>query len=120
MKQDNLSVSALEAVADCERELTARLAEAERQAEEIVKEAHMDATKAQREDEERLDVEAASLRREKEGLCEQELEAARGLSEEKLARLRSSAQEQSDAIVREVVALVLPGGGSMGDPKEAE
>jgi hypothetical protein len=119
MKQDNLSVSTLEAVADHERELANRLAEAERQAERLVAEARAAAANGQGENDKRVEEEVAALRREKEDVCERELKASQEASERRLAQLRSSAQERCETIVREVVALVLPDEKTPAGPKEA-
>jgi len=115
-KPDTKEVSALEAVARHERELKARLAEAEQQAQCILTTARAEAASRLEEDEQRLAEELARIRAEAEARCEAESRDVQQASDERLERLRASAFRYANDIISEVVGLVLP---SLSDAPQA-
>ncbi len=102
----------LSKVAQHERELLAKVREAELAAQRTIDSAKQEAARIAAEAEKTLNEEIDSMRRASEDKRGIERESIMNAAQQQVATGRSKAEAHLDAATREVVALILPGGTS--------
>lgn len=107
-KSDITKGSILGVVARHEQDLVARREAAEREAEENIGAARLQAVRTREERRQQMEQDTADMRRTAEAAREQWREAQRKAAQDELERRRAEAQRRTPDVIREVVALVLP------------
>ena len=110
-----MNQSLLETVADHEEGLLANLNAVEREGHEIVEAAQAEATLLLGEAAQELETELAELRRKAADTREQESRNIEQAAADKVRTIQSNLASSRDAVIEEIVALVLPAGYTLTD-----